>query len=109
MGDWGYCLTDPTALNEEIKKRNLVLCWARRSVAMKYPAAHAEGVLRLKTARTVGRSAATPAPFLCLQTITAPIPRGRALQARVTPSDGLTPAEWKTFASGAESDCESCF
>jgi inosose dehydratase len=31
------------------------------------------------------------------------------LQARVTPSDGLTPAEWKTFASGADQIAKAVF
>ena len=110
MGDWGYMPTDPTALNEEIKKRNLVMLGAFVPVAMKYPAAHAEGVdAALKTARLLAAVAATPAPFLVLADDNGTDPARTRIAGRVTPSDGLTPAEWKTFASGADQIAKAVF
>ena len=51
LGDWGYMPTDPAALTGEIAKRKLVMLGAFVPVAMKYSAAHAEGVaVAVKTA-----------------------------------------------------------
>ena len=44
LGEWGYMPIDPTMLGMEITRRNLVMLGAFVPVAMKFPAAHAEGV-----------------------------------------------------------------
>src|SRR5579863_9463586 len=52
LGDWGYMPTDEAALGEELTKRGLAMLGAFVPVALKYRAAHAEGVTTaVKTAR----------------------------------------------------------
>ncbi len=110
LGDWGYMPTDPAALKAEIEKRKLVMLGAFVPVAMKYPSAHAEGVaVAVKTARLLAAVAATPAPFLVLADDNGTDPVRTRIAGRVTPADGLTAAEWKTFASGADEIAKAVF
>jgi inosose dehydratase len=103
LGDWGYMPTDPAALRNEIEKRKLVMLGAFVPVAMKFPAAHAEGVsLAVKTARLLADVAGTPAPFLVLADDNGTNPARTKLAGRITSRDGLNLAEWKNFASGAD-------
>jgi inosose dehydratase len=102
LGDWGYMPTDPSVLRNEIAKRNLVMLGAFVPVAMKYPAAHAAGVANaVKTARLLAAVASTPAPYLVLADNNGTDPVRTKMAGRVTPELGLSLAEWKTFASGA--------
>ncbi len=110
LGDWGYMPTDPSALKAEIEKRKLVMLGAFVPVAMKYSAAHAEGVaVAVKTARLLAAVAGTPAPFLVLADDNGTDPIRTRIAGRVTPADGLTPAEWKTFACGADLIAKAVF
>ncbi len=110
LGDWGYMPTDPSALKAEIEKRKLVMLGAFVPVAMKYSAAHADGVtIAVKTARLLAAVAGTPAPFLVLADDNGTDPIRTRIAGRVTPADGLTPAEWKTFASGANQIAKAVF
>jgi inosose dehydratase len=110
LGDWGYMPTDPSALKAEIEKRRLVMLGAFVPVAMKYSAAHAEGVaVAVKTAGLLAAVAATPAPFLVLADDNGTDPVRTKIAGRVTPADGLTPSEWKTFASGADQIAKAVF
>jgi inosose dehydratase len=110
MGDWGYMPTDPSALKAEIEKRKLVMLGAFVPVAMKYPAAHAEGVaVAVKTAGLLASVAGNPAPFLVLADDNGTDPIRTKIAGRVTPADGLTPSEWKTFASGADQIAKAVF
>ena len=110
MGDWGYMPTDRSALKAEIEKRKLVMLGAFVPVAMKYPAAHAEGVaVAVKTARLLAAVASTPAPFLVLADDNGTDPVRTRIAGRVTATDGLTSAEWKTFASGADQIAKAVF
>jgi inosose dehydratase len=110
LGDWGYMPTDPSALKAEIEKRKLVMLGAFVPVAMKYPEAHAEGVaVAVKTARLLAAVAGTPAPFLVLADDNGTDPIRTKIAGRVTSADGLTPSEWKTFASGADQIAKAVF
>ena len=102
LGDWGYMPTDPAVLRNEIAKRNLVMLGAFVPVAMKYTAAHAAGVANaVKTAKLLAAVASTPAPYLVLADDNGTDPVRTKMAGRVTPELGLSLAEWKTFASGA--------
>lgn len=102
LGDWGYMPTDPAALRNEIAKRKLVMLGAFVPVAMKYPSAHAAGVANaVKIARLLASVASTPAPNLVLADDNGTEPVRTKMAGRVTPELGLSLAEWKTFASGA--------
>jgi len=110
MGDWGYMPTDPAALGDELIKRNLVMLGAFVPVAMKYPEAHAEGVaVAVKTARLLAAVASTPSPYLVLADDNGTDLVRTRIAGRVTPGDGLSPAEWKAFAGGADHIARAVF
>lgn len=110
MGDWGYMPTDPAALSDELTKRKLVMLGAFVPVAMKYPEAHAEGVaVAVKTARLLAAVASTPSPYLVLADDNGTDPVRTRIAGRVTPGDGLSPTEWKTFAGGADQIARAVF
>ena len=72
-------------------------------VALKNASAHAAGIANaVKTARLLAAVAATPAPYLVLADDNGSVPERTRLAGRVTPAAGLSPAEWKVFAAGAD-------
>lgn len=110
LGDWGYMPTDPVQLSEELTRRDLVMLGAFVPVAMKYSSAHADGVATaVKTARLLRAVASTPAPFLVLADDNGTDPVRTKSAGRVTPEIGLSAAEWKTFASGANQIAHAVF
>ncbi|MGC1462990.1 MAG: TIM barrel protein [Terracidiphilus sp.] len=110
LGDWGYMPTDPGTLRSEIAKRRLVMLGAFVPVAMKYSSAHAEGVATaIKTARLLAAVASTAAPFLVLADDNGTDSVRTTIAGRVTPEDGLSPEEWKTFAAGADQIARAVF
>ncbi|MGB9406499.1 MAG: sugar phosphate isomerase/epimerase [Terracidiphilus sp.] len=110
LGDWGYMPTDATALRAELKLRNLVMLGAFVPVAMKYPAAHAAGVVNaVKTARLLASVATTPAPYLVLSDDNGTDPVRTKMAGRITPKLGLSAAEWKVFAGGADKIAREVF
>ena len=111
LGDWGFMPTDPDALAAELTARGLTMLGAFVPVALKDPAAHAPGVeaalkvarlLRAAADRTTGYDATTWRPFLVLADNNGSDPARTQNAGRVTPEMGLTDAEWKVFAAGAE-------
>ena len=71
-------------------------------VALKDPAAHEAGVAcALKTARLLTAVATDPQPFLVLADNNGSVPERTRHAGRITPELGLSAAEWKTFAAGA--------
>ena len=112
LGDWGYMPPDPTALREELERRNLAMVGAFVPVALKYQDKHAGGEAdALKVARLLSAVAEVGS--------SSPIHRGQLplviladdngtdavrtqYAGRVRPEMGLSPAEWETFARGAE-------
>lgn len=110
LGDWGYMPTDPTALRNEMTKRNLVMLGAFVPVAMKYASAHAAGVANaLKIAHLLASVASSPAPYLVLADDNGTDPVRTKMAGRVTPELGLSLQEWKTFASGANQVARAVF
>ena len=111
LGDWGYMPTDPAALKDELGKRNnLVMLGAFVPVALKYSSAHAEGVATaVKTARLLAAVATLPSPYLVLADDNGTDPVRTRLAGRVPAGTGLSPAEWKTFASGADQIAHAVF
>jgi inosose dehydratase len=102
LGDWGYMPTDPELLRAELTKRGLVMLGAFVPVALKDPAAHGPGVANaLKTARLLAAVATDPKPFLVLADNNGSVPERTRNAGRITAELGLSPAEWKTFAEGA--------
>lgn len=110
LGDWGYMPVDPVRLSEELTRRGLTMLGAFVPVAMKHRSAHAEGVATaVKTARLLAAVASTPAPFLVLADDNGTEPVRTKMAGRVTPEIGLSAAEWKTFASGADQIARAVF
>lgn len=103
LGDWGYMPTDPALLHDTLASRGLTMVGAFVPVTLKEAGAHAEGVARvLKTARLLAAVAGTPPPFLVLADNNGVDPRRTRLAGRIGEADGLTAAQWKVFASGAD-------
>jgi inosose dehydratase len=107
LGDWGYMPTEPTALREELERRNLAMVGAFVPVALRNADAHAAGENHtVKVARLLasvadtGKSASLPVLILADDNGTDPL-RTR-FAGRVTAEMGLNAAEWETFTRGAE-------
>ena len=70
-------------------------------VALKEPSALADGVARaVKVARLLAAVATEPAPFLVLADENGTVPGRTQRAGRITAEDGLSPSQWKQFASG---------
>jgi inosose dehydratase len=103
LGDWGYMPTDPVVLRGELARRGLAMLGAFVPVALKRPSAHAAGIANaVKTARLLAAVAASPEPYLVLADDNGTVPERTRLAGRVTAESGLTAAEWKIFAGGAD-------
>ena len=103
LGDWGYMPTDPVVLKAELDNRGLVMLGAFVPVALKEPSAHAGGIAQaLKTARLLAAAGRSPAPYLVLADDNGSVPERTRLAGRVTREAGLSMAEWKIFAAGAD-------
>lgn len=107
LGDWGFMPTTPAALRAELDKRDLTMLGAFVSVALKNPAAHAEGEARaLKVARLLAETTRdrnqAQQPFLVLADDNNVDPVRSKNAGRISPDMGLSQAEWQTFAQGAD-------
>ena len=103
LGDWGYMPTDPAVLRAELDTRGLVMLGAFVPVALKEPSAHQAGIANaVKTARLLAATARTPAPYLVLADDNGTVPERTRLAGRVTRESGLSPAQWRVFADGAD-------
>lgn len=102
LGDWGFMPTDPALLEREIHRRGLTLLGAFVPVALKDPQAHAAGEeIALRTARLLATVEGN-APFIILADDNGKVPERAQCAGRITPEQGLSPAEWQVFAEGAE-------
>ncbi len=107
LGDWGFMPTDPPALSHALVRRNLAMVGAFVPVALKYAERHAAGVEEaLRYARLLAAVAETGpdawSPVIVLADNNGTEPARTANAGRVTPALGLSDAEWRVFAQGAE-------
>jgi len=110
LGEWGYMPTDASVLRAELERRGLVMLGAFVPVALKNSAAHAAGIAgAVKTARLLAAIGTTPAPYLVLADDNGTVPERTRAAGRVTPELGLTVAEWKIFACGADQVARAVF
>jgi len=102
LGDWGFLATDPQQLAGDLERRRLALVGAFVDVALTHADAHGAGEqTAVRTARLIAAASAN-VPILVLSDATARVPERTAKAGRVTPADGLAPAQWDTVAAGAE-------
>jgi inosose dehydratase len=107
LGDWGYLPTDPAVLHEQLHRRRLTLLGAFVPVALKHAAAHADGeASALRVAQLLAAvqrlAQSDTAPFLVLADANGTEPVRTRNAGRVQPEMGLSDAEWRVFARGAE-------
>ena len=103
LGDWGFMPTEPAALQQEIKKRDLAMLGAYVQVAFKYPEAHAPGLQEvLKIARLLAASTPGGKPYIILADDNAADPVRSQYAGRATSAIGLNAAGWKIFAQGVQ-------
>ena len=102
LGDWGYMPTEPAVLREELERRGLVMLGAFVPVALNKAPAHETGIsTAVRVARLLAAVAASPKPYLVLADDNGTDPRRTRLAGRVRAEAGLSAAEWRTFAGGA--------
>lgn len=107
LGDWGYMPTEAAVLRAELARLDLAMVGAFVPVALKDADAHASGEAdALKVARLLVAVANTGAgdqrPFVVLADANGTDPVRTQYAGRITPEMGLSLAQWKTFARGAE-------
>ena len=102
LGDWGFMPTEPAALRRELDVRKLAMVGAFVPVAFLHPKAHAAGAQT--SVRTANLLAAVEgkAPFIVLADDNATHPVRTKNAGRISSHDGLTDAQWTTFAKGIE-------
>jgi inosose dehydratase len=107
LGDWGFMPTDPPTLAYALTRRRLAMVGAFVPVALKYSEQHVAGVAEaLRYARLLAAVAETGpdawSPVIVLADNNGSEPVRTANAGRVTPAMGLSEAEWRIFAQGAE-------
>jgi inosose dehydratase len=102
LGDWGFMPSEPAVLKGELNKRGVVMLGAFVPVSLKNEAAHETGVATaIRTARLLAAVASQDKPYLVLADDNGTVPERTRNAGRITPEMGLSSAEWKVFASGA--------
>jgi inosose dehydratase len=110
LGDWGYMPIDASALAREIETRGLVMLGAFVPVALKDPRAHEAGTgTAVKTARLLAAVASNPKPYIVLADANGTDPERTRRAGRIAPNAGLSAAEWKVFAGGANRVASAVF
>lgn len=103
LGDWGYMPTEPAALARELRSRSLAMLGAFVPVALKEASARKDGIERaLRVARLLAAVATDPKPFLVLADDNGNVAERTRHAGRVTSQMGLSGAEWRIFAGGAD-------
>ena len=105
LGDWGFMPTEPTALQDELTRRNIIMLGAFVEVALEDLTDHAPGQDRvLGTARLLSSVASVdgPAPFVVLALKNGTDPGRTKNAGRITSQMGLSDDRWQRLARGAE-------
>ena len=109
LGDWGFMPTDPVRLRAEIAARALSLVGAFVPIAFADPAAHKSGeAVAIKTASLMRDAGATGA-FIVLSDNNGSVPERERNAGRITSGQGLSTAQWQTFADGVDRVARAVF
>jgi inosose dehydratase len=101
LGDWGFLPTDPQDLRAALSRRGLALVGGFVPVPLARADAHEEGrELALRTARLLAQVA--PDAFIVLSDDCGKVPERELCAGRITVEQGLSDADWLTFARGAD-------
>ncbi len=99
LGDWGFMPTDPAALKVAVKQRELEMLAAFVPVDLSKAERHAEGEdVAVRTARLL--AATNHGAFIVLADDNGKDPVRTKNAGRIRPDQGLSDAQWQTFASG---------
>ena len=102
LGDWGFMPTDARQLRGELERRRLAMLGAFVPVKLSDERAHGPGVeTAVRTAQLLAASGGTEA-VIVLADDSGTDPNRIARAGRIVKADRLSPAEWTTFATGAE-------
>lgn len=102
FGDWGFMPTEPIALRRELDARRLAMVGAFVPVAFAVKQAHAAGAeLAVRTAKLLA-AVEGKSPFIVLADDNGKNPARTKKAGRITSGDGLSDAQWATFAEGVE-------
>lgn len=102
LGDWGFMPTEPGELRGALDRRQLELVGAFVPVNLRDPGAHGAGIHRaLRTAGLMAGACPDGDPVLILSDDNGRDDRRVKIAGRVKPGDGLSEAQWETFARGA--------
>ena len=107
LGDWGFMPTEPQALENEMRRRDLTMVGAFVPVAFRDPGTHEAGEAHaLRVARLLAavseNDTAAGSPFLILADSNGTVPERRVNAGRIKPEMSLREDEWQTFAGGVE-------
>jgi inosose dehydratase len=101
LGDWGFMPTDPDKLRQELQARKLNLLASWVSVFLHDPERHAQSEAEaVRTARLLAEVGG-PDDFIVLGNDPYGDPVRTLNSGRITPNLGLSDAQWRTFAEGA--------
>ncbi len=102
LGDWGFMPTDPSDLKKELDKRSLAMVGAFVPVALKDRSKHAAGAENAVRTAKLMADAGYKNAFIVLADNNGSVEERTKNAGRVTKNIGLTKAEWKVFAEGAD-------
>jgi len=101
LGDWGFMPTEPASLRAELERRSLSMVGAFVPVCLADEATHAEGArTAVRTAKLL--AAVAEQPFIILADDNGKVSERTRNAGRIRSGMGLSDAQWKTFARGAE-------
>lgn len=106
LGAWGFMPTEPGSLHRELTARSLSMVGAFVQVSLADEGAHADGTATaVRTAELLAavhkKQGDAPPPPIVLSDMIGANKMRAAKAGRIAPEDGLTSAQWDTFAKGA--------
>jgi inosose dehydratase len=101
LGDWGFLPTEPQALADTLAVRELQLVGAFVPVALSRPESIDGGIEHAVRVATLMAGAGAARAVIVLSDDNAAVANRTARAGRIREEDGLTAAQWDTFAAGA--------